>query len=166
MTTSTVITLDRNREYGTVHGEDTGGAFYAQDGFHFDIEGNLLEHLMDKGAVTRLEKRLAVENATRKAEEAYKLAMAEAGQAEPEPVKVAPAKPGRIAVTPGEDEPPAAEDVEKFDFRGWYLGQNKVGWFEVSKALKTEMGYSANSKAAAAEFLSNELSIPLESFKA
>ena len=163
--TPSVITLDRNRPYGTIHGEETGGAFYAQDGFHFDIEGNLLEHLMDAGAKDALAKRLAVEHAKRKAEEAYKQAMADANMAEPEPPAApAPPKPGIIAATPG--APDDDEEAPKFDFRGWYLGQNKVGWFEVSKALKAEMGFSANSKASAAEFLSTELQIPLESFKA
>ena len=161
---STVITLDRNRDYGTVHGEETKGAFFSQDGFHFDNEGNLLEHLMDAGAKERLARRIATDNAKKAAEAAYKKAMAEADMAEPEAPAPAPVVTGRIAAL--DDEPPAAEDKPEFDFRGWYLGTTKIQWFEVQKALKEHKSFVAGTKDNAAEFLSTDLQLPLESFRA
>jgi hypothetical protein len=47
-------TLDRSRDYGTVHGDHEHGAHTVQDGFFFDAQDNLIEGAMDEVQVARL----------------------------------------------------------------------------------------------------------------
>jgi hypothetical protein len=151
----TVITLDRNRDYGTVHGEDTGGAAFEQDGFQFDYQGNIIEELMSPEATKRYNKRLATVKAQEAAKAAYEAALADSGMDANDPD--AP----RMMGAPG--DPPPAE--VKVDLRAWFLGQAKYGWFEVSRAIKEDHGFAPTSKTNAAQALSEEFGIPLTSFK-
>src|SRR5262245_27077324 len=52
--------LHRSREFGT-HCPPSNGAYYNQDGFDFDHEGNLCEHLLSKEQKAQLADKLIVD---------------------------------------------------------------------------------------------------------
>ncbi len=142
-----ILTLDRNRPYGEVHGEDTGGAFFDQDGFLFDFEGNLLEHLLDAKARAKLENMKATAEAQAAAKAAYEASLRGAG--------ISPADAPEMPLQGEEDAPPAPH----VDLHGWVTGAAKYQFFAVKDALREQYGFSPTNKEAALVFLRNELGI-------
>jgi len=138
-------TLDRNRPYGEVHGENTNGAFFDQDGFLFDYEGNLLEHLLDDAGRARLHSIKAKEEAQTRAKEAYESSLRAAGL---DPTT-------QPAMDSGDDAPVPA----KVDLHAWATGQAKYQFFAVKDAMKDQYGFSPTNRDAAMKFLADELKL-------
>jgi hypothetical protein len=139
-------TLDRNRPYGEVHGENTNGAFFDQDGFLFDNDGNLLEHLLDDAGRARLHGIKAKEEAQARAKEAYEASLRAAGL-DPASQPTMDAE-GEVAPAPA-----------KVDLHAWATGQAKYQFFAVKDAMKDQYGFSPTNRDAAIKFLIDELKL-------
>lgn len=139
------ISLDRNRPYGEVHGENTQGAFFDQDGFLFDYEGNLLENLLDDAGRARLHGMRAKEEARVRAKDAYEASLRAAGL-----------DPTTQPAMDAEDEPPPPAKV---DLHAWATGQAKYQFFAVKDAMKDQYGFSPTNRDAAIKFLIDELKL-------
>lgn len=140
-----ITTLDRNRPFGEVHGENTNGAFFDQDGFLFDYEGNLLEHLLDDAARARLHGMKAKEEAQIRAKEAYEASLRAAGL-----------DPTTQPAMDSDDEAPAPVKV---DLHAWATGQAKYQFFAVKDAMKDQYGFSPTNRDASIKFLVDELKL-------
>lgn len=147
------ITLDRSRPFGEcfppmrVREDDDNSpiAFFSQDGFHFDIEGNLLEELLtekQKQSLARIAKEQAAKRAAR---EAYEREMGEEAPADVVPAK----KPvPRDGVEDGK--------TDKVDLVAWLRGERSYRWMSVVGAISQEYGKTVHGKAEAKHFLVHE----------
>jgi hypothetical protein len=149
----TADTLDRSRPYGTVHGEETDGAFFEQDGYLFDNEGLLLEHLLSSDQKKSLELAKAKRHAAAMAQEAYEAAMKDAGMTD--------VPPGAPPVIVSENAPPPVpEPGDKVDLDGWMRGTHKYQFFAVTKAMREQFGFAASDKSSVVKFLQDALNLP------
>jgi len=155
----TAVKLDRTRSYGSVHGEETGGAFFEQDGILFDNEGLALANQPSPNIQKLVADRERLMRANQAAKEAFEAAMA--GQ----PVGDAPA--GAAPVIVSEDAPPPAPGLDgpTVDLRGWMTGTARYQWFEISSALLKQHGFKAQNKEQAVNFLIEELKLQPEDVK-
>lgn len=150
----TADTLDRSRPYGTVHGEETDGAFFEQDGFLFDNEGLLLERLLTADQRKSLELMKAKRHAAEMAKEAYAAAMKDAGMTD--------VPPGAPPVIVSENAPPPAPEPgdAKVDLLAWMKGEQKYQFFAVTKAVREQHGFAASDKSSVVKFLQEILNLP------
>lgn len=142
---STYPTLDRNRSYGEVHGENTGGAFFEQDGFLFDFEGSLIEGLLDEAGRKRLNAMMAKKEAQELARQAYEDSLRAAG--------IDP------ATQPSFDEQDEEAPEAKVDLRAWIDGRAKYQFYAVRDAIKAEFGFSPASTILAQQYLREKFGI-------
>jgi len=155
----TAVMLDRSRSYGSVHGEDTGGAFFEQDGILFDNEGVALKDQPSPNIQKLVADRERLMRANQAAKEAFEAAMAG------EPTGSAPA--GAAPVIVSEDAPPPAPvpDGPTVDLRAWMTGAARYQWFEISSALLKQHAFKAQNKDQAVNFLIEQLRLQPEDVK-
>lgn len=156
------ITLDRTRSYGSVHGEDTGGAFFEQDGILFDNDGYAIDNQPApnfRQLADERERKMAAQAAAKKA---YAAVMA----GEPSGNAPAGAPP---AIVPDGGPPPADGDddtpADEVDLLGWITGKKKYQFFAIQGALIRQKSFKAQSKAQAVEFLIENLQLQPEDIK-
>lgn len=146
------LTLDRNRPYGEVHGEDTGGAYFDQDGFLFDFEGKLIEALLTSAQRDQIDKMKAQAEAQASARAAYEQSLRAAG------LNPADAPP----MEDPEAEPPAPSQEGTIDLAGWAMGTKRYHFFTVKSALLEQYNFSATNSDAARKFLRDELRLAVD----
>jgi len=141
------LKLDRSREdLGTIHGEpinwtdpetgDVRTAVYQQDGFLFDVEGELIEGLLTPQAKARLEKKTREAEAKRAAEEAYRKALGTDAPADTRP---------RVAFV----DPDAPVKGAAIDLQGWLSGEAKYPFDQVAEECRKLWNIKPGSKAQA-----------------
>lgn len=145
------LTLDRHRPYGEVHGEDTGGAYFDQDGFLFDFEGKLIPELLTPAQRAQIEKMKAQTEAQAKAKAAYEESLRSAGL--------------NPANEPPMEDPEAQQQeapTEEIDLAGWAMGTKRYHFFTVKSALLEKYSFSAPNSDAARKFLRDELRLAVD----
>ena len=139
--TGPALSLDRTRDYGTVHGEGVPhGMLYEQDGLAFNAQGELIMALVDTD-----EKKALVERKLRK------LAKAQAKQAD----DAAPQSDGQSGATTSQDDDDdedAPTDAE-VNIDAWARGAAKVPWVELQKVAKQRFAKVFKGKEELVEFL-------------
>lgn len=135
------LTLDRKREYGTIHGEHEFGAIFDQDGFLFDAQGNLIEASLTEAALARLEGLKAQERALEEARATFMKAMP---NADPEMV----AK----LITADNLNTGNAEE-EEMDLAGWAVGTKQYIFGKVTSEIRRRFNQSPVNKKQALEIL-------------
>jgi hypothetical protein len=145
------IKLDKSRPFGVVFPEYEG-AHFAQDGYHFDVEGRVVEALLTPELRKKMEAAQRVAEARAKADAAFTAALEEAGV---DPAEVAPAKPARQPARDGN----ADGVTETVDLGKWLRGESKFQWFAVAGAIKQEYGRTVTNKADAVDFLVDEIGL-------
>ena len=140
------VTLDKSRDYSTVHGERAPDDIHArvrffQDGLPFDAEGVLMANHPDITGNEKLQK--VVERKLRKA----------AAKAEKEAARAR----GEIDDDEDEEDRPGADGkLPPVDIRLWIMGQREYLWTEVSQAIALKYKVRVGGKKHAVEFLVGE----------
>lgn len=133
-------TLDRSRPFGTVH-PPYEGAHFEQDGYHFDVEGKLVEALL----TVEQKNRLAAQKSKDKAKP-------------PRP----PADPPPAGAAPSGSPPPSAseesgdEDENAINLEQWLRDDASANFKDVRSAVKARYGVWETAKAGVVAFLVNE----------
>jgi hypothetical protein len=149
----TKLTLDRTREFGTVHGEpsfvtgidpDTDAEIkvvqvYDQDGFPFDAAGNLIEDLLTPALRKKLERVLAQNLARETAQKAYLEALGE---------HATPADAKSISFV----DPNAPQAIE-VDLVAWANGSKKYRFDLVVKKIREMFDISPGNRKQCLEVL-------------
>jgi hypothetical protein len=135
-------TLDRNRDFGTIHGEHEFGAQFEQDGFFYDATGALIEDAMDSTQRTRFETRQRQDEAFAKARDAFREVMPEATDEQ-------------LAKLINQDSlKPANPNDEEIDLEKWGMGlQPKVLYSRVAQKIRQVYNQSPANKRQALEIL-------------
>lgn len=139
-----LITLDRERNYATCHGE--GEAKYMQGPFYFDAHGVLLPEMLDGPARAELGRQAREAQAQAIAQQAYEKAMKDAGL-EPDPnVKIT--AQAAAAPTAGQkfDNPASGEEM---DLVAWAKGTATYNYPAAVKEFKRRYSRVVTSKANA-----------------
>lgn len=126
--------LDKSRSYGT-HYPPYEGAYYQQDGFHFDNDGNVVEALLSPDQKKLLDERAA------------KSAAAKAAGQQPEADK--PPAPEPEPETAGADE-------EEVNLADWLKDDKAYSFMLIRDIVKARYSVWKTSKAAVVNFLVNE----------
>lgn len=134
-------TLDRSRDFGTIHGESEYGAFFEQDGFFFDATGTLIEGAMDSKQREKLEQMQEQEHALEQAREAFLAVMPSAS---PELVKKLITADNLKVADAGE------EDI---DLVAWGTNQKNYLFSKVAAKIRREFDQSPVNKKQALEIL-------------
>lgn len=146
MTNASCVTLDKSRDFSTVHGERAPDDLHArvrffQDGLPFDAEGVLMADHPDITGNEKLQR--VVERKLRKA----------AAKAEKEAAR---ARGDLDDDDDEEDRPDADGKLPPVDIRAWVMGQRDYLWTEVSQAIALKYKVRVGGKKHAVEFLVNE----------
>ena len=138
------ITFDPTRPHGTIHGEDTHGATYEQDGMHFDAQGALLtdDFLLPPAKRTEISKALQIRAIDEQMAAERRRKLIDAG------ILVEDGSTSTIDSEEGEEDAARAVDLVRCA-----QGLEKHPWFSVAKALEVQKGYKAKNQAAAIEFM-------------
>jgi len=133
-------TLDRSRDFGTIHGENEHGAFYEQDGFFFDATGALIEGAMDERQRAKLEQMQEQERALEQAREAFRAVMPSAS-------------PELVAKLITADNLKTTTEEEEIDLVAWATGQKNYLYSKVAQKIRREFDQSPVNKKQALEIL-------------
>jgi hypothetical protein len=146
-----VNTLDRTKHFGTVNPPENGAHFW-QNGFYYDNDGHLCEHMMDDAA--RMKKRGidADAAAARAAIAARNEYLRSQGVATPES-QAPPAEVVQPPELPDDSNIPPTE----IDFRGWLLGTKTYNWMTVRSAVRTIYKRDCVNIDALRDFLVDEV---------
>jgi hypothetical protein len=134
-------TLDRNRDYGTVHGDHEHGAAFTQDGFLFDARYEIIEGAMDEEAHGRFLKMQQEREAVEKAKEAFRSFMPDADEA----------TISKIINADNLRAPSPADDV--IDLEAWANGSKTYLFGRVTKLIREKFNISPANKRQALEIL-------------
>jgi hypothetical protein len=142
-------TLDRNRAFGQIHGEHELGGMFAQDGFIFDANDELIVAAMDAAQAKKLEERQAQDQAFTAARAAFKEIMPSASDEQ-----IAKAiNADNLKPTDPKDEP--------VDLYKWGMGQQEQILFSrVAVLIRETYNQSPTSKRQAREILAQHGIIP------
>jgi hypothetical protein len=139
------IKLDKSRPFGIVYPPEWG--HYDQDGFPFDADGSLCEHLLDDAARARLDKMLAHKEASAAAERARRDALMKAGiDPDEKPAAKGKKEPVNVSVIGNVD----------IDLKGWAKGEVNYPWFSVRQAAMKQFSRDVDNARALVEFLIDE----------
>jgi hypothetical protein len=142
-------TLDRSRDYGTVHGDHEYGAHTVQDGFFYDAQDNLIEGAMDEVQVRRLAELREQTDAVAEAKATFRKLMPNMSEADVDKL---------INV---ENLKPANPNDEEIDLAKWGAGlQPKVLYSRVAQKIRQEFNQSPANKRQALEILAEHGVIP------
>lgn len=134
-------TLDRNRGFGTIHGDNEHGAHFEQDGFFFDATGTLIEGAMDERQRAKLQQLQAQDEAMERAREAFRQVMPDAS---PELVNKIITAENLNVKEAGDDE---------IDLAAWALGTKNYLFTKVAKRIREDYDQSPVNKKQALEIL-------------
>lgn len=129
-----MLSLDRTRKFSTVHGEDTRGIAFFQDGFPFDARGQLHEPAL----TDELRKKLG-----------------------PKPQKAAKVKAEK-APRPARPDATAEGDKGEVNLTAWLKGEVRYKPFQVFAATRKRTGVAVTSIVEAARLLVFEQKIVTE----
>ena len=139
------IRLDKSRAFGVVFPPENN-AHYAQDGFHFDANGNLAEEWLKPADRAKLDSLIARRAADAAAEKARIESLKNAGLDDKE-----------IAViTQSRTTSEKPTDADGVDLKGWARGEINIPWFKVRKAFMEKYSRDVDNQAAAIDFLIDE----------
>ena len=141
-------TLDRSRDFGTIHGDHEHGAQFAQDGFFFDAHDRLIEGALDEDAVKRLAELSKTAEAIEEAKAAFRKLMPNLSD---EQVNKA------INV---ENMKPANPNDEEIDLVAWANGSKTYLFGRVTKLIREQFNISPANKLQALEILAENGIIP------
>lgn len=143
-------TLDRNRDYGTVHGDHELGATYSQDGFLFDTAGTLIEGALDPDARARLERLQKQGDAIAEAKAKFRELMPDMSEEQIDKVINAEnlrPKDDNAALTP--------EDLAE-----WAAGKKSIIFGKVTKRIRELYNISPANRLQCLEILAENGVIP------
>lgn len=151
--------LDRNREFGTIHGEvdskishvnEDGEARVAvaeQDGFLFDANDELIRELLTPAQARVLAKREAEGQAKAAAEEAFAKAMGDFAPAEGD---------NRPRINVIDPDAPKSTNDEEVDLLAWGRGQKKYRFDRVVHAITARFHIAPVTQQQAREILRDQ----------
>lgn len=135
------LKLDRSRHYAEsspgVPGPDGRISKWSQDGFYFDVDGDVIDGLMSPQDKARYERMLVEQEAERKADEARRKALAEAG-----------IDPDSVTYIKTQEESSGSVDL-----RAWVLGKRQYPWATIREAVRNKYGFSPTTLGGAKQYL-------------
>jgi len=133
-------TLDRSRDYGTIHGDHELGGQFAQDGFFYDGQGFLIEGAMDEVQVAKLAELRNQDEAVEQARAKFLELMPNADKATVDKlINVANLRP--------------ATTEEEIDLAAWAAGSKNYVFGKVTKAIREQFNVSPVNKLQCLEIL-------------
>lgn len=169
------ITLDKSKPHGIVfpplndpHGKSDQVAHFAQDGFHFTYDGDLVTWMLTDSLKKRAEILSTRKRADAAAEEARRKTLTDAGISVDEfGEEAAPkASSGRPEGSPQTRRTPMQEALDGangkspdfIDLVEWAKGKahQEVLWFSIAKAAREQYAFSPASKEQLIQFLVRE----------
>jgi hypothetical protein len=134
-------TLDRNRDFGEIHGEAPFAAKYDQDGFLFCAQGELIHEALDEKGLARLESIKNQNEAQSAARAAFKKIMPSASEEQ------------LAKLINLENLKPADPNAAEIDLAKWARGEQTVLFGRVAKKIREEYDQSPVNKKQALEIL-------------
>lgn len=139
----TSLKLDRSRHFNQTSppapSPEGRIAHFSQDGFYFDVEGNIIDGMMSAEDRARYQQMKIEMEAERKADEARRKAFAEAG--------IDPDSVTYKTVRAESNEP------DHVDLRQWVMRKQRYPWARVRDAIREKYQFVATSGDAARRFL-------------
>jgi hypothetical protein len=135
-------TLDRTRDFGTIHGEHEHGATYSQDGFFFDASGDLIEAALDAAGLKRLEQRKNQDAAILEAKSKLRELMPDLTAEQLDKVVNVQAL-----------NAPESQEITREDLALWAAGQKQIVFATAKKAITALFDQSPVNKQQAIEIL-------------
>jgi hypothetical protein len=132
--------LDRNRAFGEIHGENEFGARFEQDTFLFDATGALIEDAMGDSQRAKLKQLQDQDEAMERAREAFRSVMPDASK---EMID-------KIINTEGLNAPVIEEAI---DLAAWASGQKQYLYSKVAAEIRRQFDQSPVNKKQALEIL-------------
>ncbi len=159
MTTSFLPQLDKSRDFGIIagHFEDGDpmfGAAWSQDGFLFNIAGELIETALSPKDRARLDE-LIERNAAMDAARAAFLQIAP---------NTDPAMLDKIITTEAINRQPDSAEITKEDLVDWAFGRKSFNYGKVAKAFRDHFAMSQVNKQQGLEILAQHGLIPALNF--
>lgn len=139
-------TFDKNKPFGQVFPPENG-AHFAQDGFHFDVDGNLVEDMLTDADVKRLET-LALEKKANAAAAAARAAFLKDNGLDPNDPNLT-TKLIEVSAA-AQQQQDAGGPV---DLVAWAKGEAQYKWFKVMAAAKEQHSFVATDARALVAFL-------------
>lgn len=145
--------LDRSKPHGIVTPPENGANF-AQDGLHFDQDGNLVEDMLTEADVARLQRKSVEAEANKAAETARRAFLADQGLDPDDPDLSTKLVAVAIEQKKAADDPSSvAGDV---DLVAWATKTATYPWYKVAAAARAKHNFVATDARALVAFMIEE----------